>query len=149
MALCFFCEFCPAGSECEAQVMALEISLQFMLVEVGCADSEIEFKIHSSNIISWLKGDMQADWELRFTRNFLLNRKDWLSNLVVSLCKKSKFKWFNYWCSMVIQSENRTVRWYEYFFIVEYVAGAADSCHDFKVKFWCISVLLYGVSTWL
>ena len=90
-------------------IVSLEESIQFVLEEIGCAESNIEFKTMSSLISSWMRGDLQVDWEMRLTRNLFLNKKSWVSNLVVTQCMKAKFQWFNLWCSLVAKSEIRSV----------------------------------------
>ena len=50
-------------------------------------------KTEDKNIITWLRGEMLANWELRFTRNMLLSKKGWLSVLNISHIKKSSFEW--------------------------------------------------------
>ena len=74
---CFLIEFRQALSMCEAETYALEESLQFVLEDIGIADQDIEFRTHSQVMQSWLAGDIQANWEVRFARNIFLNRKKW------------------------------------------------------------------------
>ena len=45
MPLCYLCDFYAANFECEAQLVTLEESLQFLLEEVGCIVKELELRL--------------------------------------------------------------------------------------------------------
>lgn len=73
--VCYIYDFRDALSECEAELMVMESTIQVVL-EIVCVEKELQFKIHSDLIQKWFNGDMQSGWETKFTRNKCLNLKD-------------------------------------------------------------------------
>ena len=43
-------------------VFALDVSLQFVLEEMGLNNQEVTFKTNSKALYKWLKGDMHANF---------------------------------------------------------------------------------------
>ena len=72
---CFYYDFCQASTITEAEIYAAIESLQFVMEELGLNEQEVQFQTHSQVIHKWNSGDIQANWDMCFTRNIFLNNK--------------------------------------------------------------------------
>ena len=70
---------------------------------LGFVEMELESRTQSQMVHAWYKGNVQAAWELRFTRNLFFNKRKWLKNVALSLIMKSQNKWFTTWSNFIPQ----------------------------------------------
>ncbi|MED6183308.1 hypothetical protein PIB30_036669 [Stylosanthes scabra] len=65
-----------ASTEVEAYIESIEESIQFLLEEANGADDEITVILYKRELVKWLNGELETNWNQRFTRNKAIKLKN-------------------------------------------------------------------------
>ncbi|MED6148597.1 hypothetical protein PIB30_054568 [Stylosanthes scabra] len=95
----------------EAYLMGLEVGLQFMLEEAHMENEEVKIVSVRKDLVEWIKGNEDTNWELRFLRNRTANMSRIFEGVEVIYKEEKEFKAKRQWEDMTKVKNGRWIRW--------------------------------------